>query len=127
MTPPRAQTVDDYLASLPYEAREVLQGIREAIRAAALAAEETISYRIPLYKLGGRHLIGFGASKRHLSLYVTDSRVLERFEQELGDLDSAGTKTTIRFTVEKPVSRSLVTRIVKSRIDELESRRAERN
>jgi uncharacterized protein YdhG (YjbR/CyaY superfamily) len=122
-----AQTVDDYLASLPDEAREVLQGIREAIRDAAPSAEETMSYGIPLYKLKGRHLIGFGAAKRHLSLYVTDSGVLERFKQELANVDYAGTKTTIRFTIEKPVSKSLVTRIVKSRIGELESRRADRS
>ena len=117
------QTVDDYLASLPGEAREVLQGIREAILEAAPRAEETISYRIPLYKLDGRHLIGFGASSRHLSLYVTDSTVLERFQQELADFDSGGTKTTVRFTVEEPSAKSLVTRIVKARVDELECRR----
>jgi uncharacterized protein YdhG (YjbR/CyaY superfamily) len=115
-----AETVDGYLRKLPEDARRILQGIRKAIRAASPAAEETISYGIPLYKLHGKHLIGFGAAKRHLSLYVTDSNVLQRFERELAEFDHAGTKTTIRFTVDKPLPTSLVTSVVKARIRELE-------
>ena len=113
------QTVADYLASLPEDDRKVLEEIREAIHDAAPAAEETISYGIPLYKLGGQHLIGFGASKRHLSLYVIESTVFERFEQELAGFDHAGTKTTVRFTADKPLPSALVTRIVKSRVRDL--------
>lgn len=113
------ETVVDYLAFLPEDDRNVLQGIREAIRDAAPAAEETISYGIPLYKLHGQHLIGFGASKRHLSLYVIDSTVFERFERELAGFDYAGTKTTVRFTADKPLPNSLVARIVESRMREL--------
>jgi uncharacterized protein YdhG (YjbR/CyaY superfamily) len=103
-------TVDDYLSGLPEESRRTLEPIREAIRAAAPSAEETVSYGIPLYKLRGKHLIGFGASKRHLSLYVTDSAVLDRFKQQLAEFDRAGTKTTVRFTTDKPLPLSLVTK-----------------
>jgi uncharacterized protein YdhG (YjbR/CyaY superfamily) len=115
----RPETVDDYLAELPEDARRVLQGIRKAIKSAAPDGEEAISYGIPLYRLHGKHLIGFGASKRHLSLFVTDSSVLQRYEQELAAFDLAGTKTTIRFTVDKPLPTPLVKRIVKTRTNEL--------
>src|ERR687892_2773472 len=104
----KRETVDDYLASVPEDVRAVLQGIREAIRDAAPGAEEGVSYGIPLYSLGGKHLVGFGASKAHLSLYVTDSGVLKAYERELEPFDHAGTKTTIRFTTEAPLPRSLV-------------------
>jgi uncharacterized protein YdhG (YjbR/CyaY superfamily) len=114
-----AKTVDQYLASVPDESREVLHGIRETIRKAAPEAEERISYGIPLYRLGGKHLLGFGASKRHLSLYVTDSDVLRTFERELEPFDVAGTKTTIRFTAAEPLPQPLVRKIVKARVEEL--------
>ena len=116
----KPETVDAYLAALPGDARGVLEGIGETIRRAAPDAEEVISYGIPLYKLGGKHLIGFGASKRHLSLFVTDSEVLREYEQELAAFDHAGTKTTIRFTVDNPLPAALVEKVVKSRMRELE-------
>ena len=61
------ETVDDYLAEQPPEARRVLERIRKAITDAAPGAEETISYQIPLYKLGGEHLVGFGGRPGGLS------------------------------------------------------------
>jgi uncharacterized protein YdhG (YjbR/CyaY superfamily) len=111
----RPATVDEYLAAQRPQAADALERIREAIRDAAPDAEEAISYGIPLYKLRGKHLIGFAASKEHLSLYVTDSRVLQEFQQQLEPFDYAGTKTTIRFSASRPLPRALVKRIVKMR------------
>jgi uncharacterized protein YdhG (YjbR/CyaY superfamily) len=119
--PAKFETVDDYLAAVPGDARDVLIEIRAAIREAAPDAEEGISYGIPLYRLGGKHLIGFGASKAHLSLYLTDSGVLREFESELAPFDHAGTKTTVRFSAEEPLPRSLVRKIVKARVKELDA------
>jgi uncharacterized protein YdhG (YjbR/CyaY superfamily) len=113
------ETVDEYLAAVAEDARGVLQRVRAAIKDAAPDAEETISYRIPLYKLGGKHLIGFGASKDHLSLFVTESEVLRKYERELEPFDHGGTKTTIRFTVKTPLPTALVKKIVKTRMRDL--------
>jgi uncharacterized protein YdhG (YjbR/CyaY superfamily) len=113
------ETVDEYLAQLPEDARRVLQGIREAIKDAAPDATEAISYRIPLYRLRGKHLVGFGASKNHLSLFTTDSAVLRKYERELSRFDLTGTKTTIRFNVEQPLPKALVRKIVRARVSEL--------
>jgi uncharacterized protein YdhG (YjbR/CyaY superfamily) len=120
------ETVDEYLAAVPQDARRVLGRIRAAIKDAAPDAEETISYRIPLYKLAGKHLIGFGASKGHLSLFVMDSEVLRKYERELEPLDHGGTKTTIRFTVEAPLPTALVKKIVKTRIRDLNAKETDR-
>ncbi|MGH2981217.1 MAG: iron chaperone [Solirubrobacterales bacterium] len=115
----KVKTVDDYLAEQPEEARRILQEIRKAITGAAPEAEETISYDIPLYKLGGKHLVGFGGWKSHLSLFVTNSAVFEKYESELADFDHAGTKSTIRFTLEKPIPVGLVKKIVRTRVEEI--------
>jgi uncharacterized protein YdhG (YjbR/CyaY superfamily) len=110
------ETVDEYVAAVPDDARRVLQRIRAAIKDAAPDAEEIISYKIPLYKLAGKHLIGSAASKGHLSLFVMDSEVLRKYERELQPFDHSGTKTTIRFTVENPLPTALVKKIVKTRM-----------
>lgn len=43
-----AQTIDDYLAAVPEDARAALEKLRKTIRAAAPKATEVISYQIPL-------------------------------------------------------------------------------
>jgi hypothetical protein len=47
-----AETVDDYIRDFPREVREVLKALRRAIREVAPDAEESISYRIPTYRIG---------------------------------------------------------------------------
>ena len=64
----KPQTVDDYLAALPEEARATLEKIRKTIKAAAPKATEVISYQVPMYKHHGM-LLGFAAFKDHCSLF----------------------------------------------------------
>jgi len=117
--PAAPTTVDEYLASVPEPARSALAKLRRAIAAAAPGAEERISYRIPLYKLNGVHLIGFAAFKHHLSLFVMDSAALDEFASELEPFDVERTKSTVRFTAERPIPVALVKKIVELRTDEV--------
>jgi uncharacterized protein YdhG (YjbR/CyaY superfamily) len=117
-----AKTVDDYLAALPAKQRGVLEELRQLIRSAAPEAEEVISYGIPLYNYHG-DLVGFGAFKRHLSLFATSSTVRERFAKELEPYEVK--HTTIHFSPEKPLPSALVRKIVKLRIAENEGRAAD--
>ena len=114
-------TVDDYLATLPPRDRGALERVRQAIREAAPEAEERISYRIPLYRHHG-DVVGFAAFKNHLSLFVTDSDVAERFADELGGFEVK--HTTIHFSADNPLPDDLVRRIVRYRIDENDARAA---
>jgi uncharacterized protein YdhG (YjbR/CyaY superfamily) len=118
------ETVDEYLATLPDGQREVLEELRATIRATAPEAEETISYRIPLYQHHG-HLVGFAAFKNHLSLFVTNSEVRTEFADELEPFDVR--HTTVRFTVDEPLPADLVRRIVRMRVAENEARAAARS
>ena len=62
------RNIDDYIAGFPGDVRELLEKIRATIRKAAPAAEETISYQIPAFRLDG-NLIFFAAYKQHIGLY----------------------------------------------------------
>lgn len=64
----KPETVEDYLAAIPQEDRNVLKNLRNTIKSAAPEAEEVISYGIPTYKYKGP-LVHFAAFKDHLSFY----------------------------------------------------------
>lgn len=116
--PAEVRTVDDYLDGLSPDERAVLESVRQTIKKAAPDAEETISYRIPLYRQRG-DVVGFAAFKDHLSLFVTDSSVGDRFAAELEGYEVS--HTTIHFTVENPLPDELIENIVRYRVERNET------
>lgn len=98
-----SETVDDYLAGLPEEFRTALEKLRQPIRAAAPAAEETVSYGIPAFKYQGV-LVSFGAAKNHCALYVMSPTTMAAHKDDLKAYDTS--KGTIRFTADKQLPRS---------------------
>ena len=111
------QTVDDYLAALPEEARTTLEKIRKTIKAVAPKATEVISYQMPMYKHHGM-LVGFAAFKDHCSLFP-GAKPIATHKDELKAYKTS--KGTIRFPIGKPLSAALVKKLVKTRIAENEA------
>lgn len=114
----KAETVDDYLATVPKEARATLEKIRKAIKAAAPKATEVISYQMPMYKHHGM-LVGFAAFKGHCSFFP-GANPIAIHKDELKAYDTS--KGTIRFPIGKPLPAALVKKLVKTRIAENEKR-----
>ncbi len=110
-------SVDEYIASQPEAAREVLQRVRSAIRKAVPGAEETISYKIPTYKLPGGTVLFFAGWKQHYSLYPATQRVVAAFKDDLAPYEVS--KGTIRFPLSQPVPVNLIKRIAKFRAKEV--------
>lgn len=108
------QTVDDYLATIPEDARTTLEKVRKTIKAAAPQATEVISYQMPMYKQHGM-LMGFAAFKNHCSLFP-GSKAIEIHKNELKAYETS--KGTIRFPVDKPLPATLVKKLVKTCIAE---------
>ena len=106
--------IDAYLASVTSENRVALEELRKIIHDAAPDAIEGISYRIPVFKWHGP-LVFFAAFTNHLGLYVVDKTLLEQFKHELAPFKVSG--TTIHFSPEHPLPASLVTRIVRARME----------
>src|SRR5688500_4837546 len=114
------QTVEDYLAALPEDARATLEKIRKAIKAAAPRATEGISYQMPMYKQDGM-LVGFAAFKDHCSLFP-GAEPIATYSDELKGYETS--KGTIRFPIGQPPPTALVKKIVKARIAESQKRSA---
>jgi len=110
-----ARDVDGYLASVPEDARAVLETLRRSIADAAPKATEGISYGMPTFKHNGL-LVAFAAFKNHCSFFPMSRTVMVAFKNELQRFDTS--EGTIRFRIDKPLSSTLVRRIVKARIRE---------
>lgn len=108
--------MDEYLAGLPEDIRDALQSLRQTIRAAVPEAEERISYRIPVFKLG-RDLVGIASQANHCSFYTMSPPLVKAMETELQDFEVSG--ATIHFTPDKPLPSALVKKILTARVKEL--------
>jgi len=109
-----ADTVDDYIAGFPKDVQKILRTIRKTIRAAAPDAEESISYRIPTYKLNGHPVIYFAAFKSHIGVYPVTPPVKKKFKKELSGYK--GGKGTVRFPFDEPIPYTLIGKIVKFKL-----------
>jgi uncharacterized protein YdhG (YjbR/CyaY superfamily) len=114
-------SVDEYFATQPEAAQAVLRRVRGTIRKAVPAAEESISYGIPVYKLGGERLLYFAGWKKHYSLYPATKRLLEAFKGDLGNAEIV--KSTLQFSFTEPVPVKLIERIARFRARELAEKR----
>lgn len=115
-----AASVEEYLARLPEDLRARLEKLRKTIRAAAPKATETISYQMPAFKHEGRMLVSYAAFKDHYSLFPMSGDVIAALGDELKPYASG--KGTIRFDLSKPLPVALVKKVVKVRLQEIESR-----
>jgi uncharacterized protein YdhG (YjbR/CyaY superfamily) len=106
--------IDKYIFSQPREIQKPLQQVRDTIRKAAPAAEETINYGIPTFKLNG-NLVHFAAFKKHIGFYPDPSGI-EAFKKELSVYK--GAKGSVQFPLDKPMPLELISRITKFRVKE---------
>ncbi len=101
-----------YLATVSADKRAALETLRKSIKAAAPAAEECISYGLPAFRLQGKFLVAYGAAANHCAFYP--GSVVEALKNELKSYDTS--KGTIRFQPDKPLSNTLVRKLVRLRI-----------
>jgi uncharacterized protein YdhG (YjbR/CyaY superfamily) len=114
------QTVDAYLARVPEPARTTLSKMRAVIRSVAPPeATEAISYGVPTFKLKGP-IIWYAAFSNHCSVFPT-AAVIEQFKEELKAYTTS--KGTIQFPVDKPLPATLLKKMVKARLAEMERKK----
>src|SRR5271168_3551198 len=116
VTKRKNREVDEYIARCPKEARGDLAKIRAAVRAAAPGATERTDYfQMPGYSYPGFDYDGmfawFSFKKPHLRLHVRPP-VIQKHRKELAGY--ATTKAIVSFPIGKPVSMTLVKKLVKA-------------
>ncbi len=108
------KTIDAYIRGYPQEVQQLLQSMRRTIKKAAPKAEETISYKIPAFRLNGM-LVWFAAFKNHIGFYP-GAEAMKIFKDDLAAYKSA--KGSVQFPLDKPLPLALVGRIVKFRVSQ---------
>ncbi len=106
--------IDAYLANIPNDMRDALEGLRQMIHAAAPEAVEGMSYGAPAFRYHDRPLVAFGAARHHCSFYVMAPAVMEAIADELESYDTS--KGTIRFAPDSPLPEALVRKLVRARM-----------
>ncbi len=107
-------SIDSYISQYPESIQLLLQQIRTTIRKAAPQAEEVISYGMPTFKLHG-NLVHFAANKAHIGFYPAPSAIVA-FAKELNAYVTS--KGAIQFPFDQKLPLTLITKIVKFRVQE---------
>ena len=108
------ETIDEYISMFPEDVQRILNELRQTIREAAPAAQETINYQIPTFTLNG-NLVHFAAFENHVGFYPTPSG-MEAFKKELSGYKAA--KGSVQFPIHEPLPLPLIRRIVEFRVKE---------
>lgn len=108
-----SKAVDQYLAGVPAQFRSALEQLRRTVREIVPEATEVISYRVPTFKYHGRMLVSYAAFSEHCSFFP-GAGPIEAHKRNLKSFQTS--KGTIRFTPEKPLSSTLIKKLVKTRI-----------
>jgi uncharacterized protein YdhG (YjbR/CyaY superfamily) len=109
---------DDYLDELAPDERRALEAVVDHVRDVAPDAEEGRSYGLPAFRHGDKPLLGFAATKNHLSLYPFSPAVIDAVRDRLVGLEVS--KGAVRFTVDHPVPTDALTAMVQARMAEID-------
>ncbi len=112
------QPIDAYMASVNDPvARKTLGALRLQLRKLLPGATETISYRMPAFKVDGNVVAGFAFFKNHCGYYPFSGSVVPALKSELEGYSTS--KSGVTFRPDKPLPAKLVKRLVQARLAEL--------
>jgi uncharacterized protein YdhG (YjbR/CyaY superfamily) len=109
-------TIDQYLAGVSGPKRAALDELRQLLRALLPKAEECVSYGLPAFRLDGKVVAGFAATKQGCSYYPFSGSTLRTLADELEGYSM--TPGSLHFAPAKPLPRALVRKLLKTRIAE---------
>lgn len=109
-----SKDVDRHLANISEPHRSTLKTLRKTILEIIPEAEEVISYGFPGYKLDGKIICGFDAFKNHCSYFPHSSLVIPELSQDLANYKTS--KGALQFAIDKPLPKSLVRKLIQTRI-----------
>ena len=105
----KPKTIDEYLNNVDIERSKVLEKIRVLVKQLVPDVTESISYNMPTLTYKNRALVYLTASKNHMSFYPS-SWAIEDVKDKLSNYKT--TQHAIQFTLEKPLSESLIKELV---------------
>ena len=109
-----SKDVTAHLAKIPQPQKATLEALRKTILEIIPNAEEVISYGFPGYRIDGKIICGFDAFKNHCSFFPHSSLVIPELEKQLVNYKTS--KGALQFGIDKPLPKSLVRKLIKTRM-----------
>ena len=113
---PKATSHNEYLRNIDEPQYTLMQRLRSTIKSTCPEAEEIISHGMPAFKYKGRLLVWYAVAKEWCSFYPWTNSVAVRLKDELQNFTTS--RGSIRFTATKPLTPSLIKKIVKIKMEE---------
>jgi uncharacterized protein YdhG (YjbR/CyaY superfamily) len=113
----KPKSIDDYLAGLDPERRKALSTLRERILSIIPDAEECISYSMPAFRLHGKVVAGFLATKPGASYFPFSGTTLDSVAGLLTGYSR--TKSGLHFDLARGVPVTLLRKLIQARLAEL--------
>ena len=111
---PKFASVDDYLASLPSEQREVVEEIERRVMLVVPSADRVMRYDMPTWQVEGVSLVHVAAWKQHVSLYPVPPEGDSDLDAALAPY--AGAKGTLKLPY-PDVDYALIERVVRRLVE----------
>ncbi len=93
-----------------------MMDMRAKILRFAPHAQEVISYGMPAFKVNGEVVAGIMAAKNHVGYYPFSGNTLKGFKKELAGFST--TKSAIHVPIDKPLSSTLISKLIRARISQ---------
>jgi uncharacterized protein YdhG (YjbR/CyaY superfamily) len=113
----KPKDTDAYLATVSADKRALLESLRKTIRSIVPDAEECISYSMPAFRVKGGVVAGFLATAKGCSYFPFSGSTLATLADDLGDYGQ--TKSALHFDRKRPLSKTLVRKLLKARLAEV--------
>ena len=102
--------VAQYIGQFDPEIKDRLTVLRKLFFEVLPGTEESIRYNMPAFTIGKHHLY-FAAYKKHIGFYPVYG--LPEIEDQIAPYRAKGTKDSLHFPHNKPMSVSLIREIIK--------------
>jgi len=112
--------IHEYISTVTPAQQAEFERICRIVKQTVPAIDEGISYGIPAFIYKGKPLFAFAATKKHLSIYPFNGKVVEKLRDKLSDFEL--TSGTIRFSLENPIPEPIIKEIVICRLAEIDAR-----
>lgn len=112
-----ADTVEEYLDRIGEPFGTALRTVRDRIVAIIPDAEQVISYRVPIFRLDGRGVVGLSATARECSLLLMSPPAAAELVGRLTEGSISG--ATLHFPPSTPLSDETLRTVLAVRLHEL--------
>jgi len=113
-----AGSISEYIEQFDGDVRLRLLTVYDMIRSAVPSeAEESISWRMPTFKLGTEPLFFFTATKKHIGFYPTPD-AMAHFSEQLSDYGTTDHLVQLRHSAPLPID--LLREIINWRLGQLQ-------